>query len=170
VAGLIESLQNYMHAQDTRTAEISQSLAQLAASLTQVPELSKRQADTLATIASQLQMAGERTRRIEEVLPKLAHAHHEVLSSLGSKLDATRAIDERMVGALDIFRDAVATLGHTSEANTTTLKTMEASAASRDEHLVGLMGQQNRRFVMLFAVTALLAAGAIATCVVALVR
>jgi hypothetical protein len=170
VVGLIDAMQKHMATQDTRTSEISQSLSQLAGSLSQLPELSRRQADSLASIGQQMQAAGERTRQIEDTLPRLAESQREMLGILGEKMDSARAIDERMLTSLDGFCGAVSSLGAASQATTSTLRQMEASALRREEQLSGLVVQQNRRFLMLFAVTTTLAAAAITSGVVALLR
>ncbi|HEY3245148.1 MAG TPA: hypothetical protein VGM03_17535 [Phycisphaerae bacterium] len=170
VAGLIDSLQKHMATQDARSAEISHSLSQLATSLGQLPELSRRQADSLASIGQQMHDSGERTRQIEDTLPQLADSQRQMLTVMSERMDSARALDERMLTSLDGFSGAVTSLGAASSATTSTLQQMEASAQRREEQLSGLVQQQNRRFLMLFAVTTLLAAAAISIGVAALLR
>ena len=78
-------------------------------------------------------------------------------------------MDGQISGSLESFGQAVHGLGESSRAQVSTLSALSSQAELRETRLVDLVGQQNRRFTMLFVVTIALAAIAIATAAVGIV-
>lgn len=173
VAGLIESILTHLQAQDHRSAQVADALTQLAETTDRISEAAAAQSEQLGAIATQLETSNDRVRRWEQTLfelPKLAEGQREALGAIRQELQSSQEADRRMVETLEGFREAVTSWGRSSAASTEVLKELKEAASRRDEDLNTLIAAQSRRFTWLFVVTLVLAAAAIATGIIALLR
>ena len=158
---LVDSMHRYMEMQDERTRRIGDSLADLSKTIAKIPEIAQAQQEQFTTIAQQLTSVNERAARWEKTIsqiPNLADAHRDTLNALSNQIDATRNAQEQIIGSIDGFREAVNSVGQASNASTAALREIEAATATRDERLMALLSEHNRRFSALFVVATTLAA------------
>lgn len=161
LGGLIESIQKHLQTQDDRTRKIADALSSLAAPVAKLPESLRRQEEQLAAIAEQLECANERSARFEATLaelPKVADAQRQTLLAVRDEIESAKKTQDRLADSMSGFRDAVAGLTQSSTASLDTLKGLQSTAGERDERLVVLLTEHNRKFSRLFTVAIVLAA------------
>ncbi len=173
VAGLIQSILAHLQAQDRRSEQIADALTRMAETTNRISEAASAQSEQLGAIAAQLENGNDRARRWEQTLfdlPKLAEGQREALSAIRQELQSSQEADRQMVETLGGFREAVTFWGESSAASTQALTDLKEAASRRDEELNTLIATQSKRFTWLFVVTLVLAAAAIATGTIALMR
>jgi hypothetical protein len=171
VTQVVEEVQKHLATQGERTERICNSLEQLARSIGDMPAISRQQAQTLDAIAGQLETTSARTQQLNEVLgelPKAARVQNETLSGIKRQLDMTSDQNVITTQTMEKLGTAVANLGDYNQAQTETLRDMNGRAADQNQQLVRLIAKQGKRFVALFIVTVVLAAGAISAVIVAI--
>lgn len=173
VAGLIQSILAHLQAQDRRSEQMADALTRMAETTDRISEAASAQSERLGAIAAQLETGNDRARRWEQVLsdlPKLAEGQREALSAIHQELQSSQEADRQMVETLGGFREAVTSWGESSTASTQALTELKEAASRRDEELNTLIATQSKRFTWLFVVTLVLAAAAIATGIIALLK
>lgn len=164
VAGLIDSIHNHLDAQAGRTAQLADAIQRLAGSLSDLPDTSRRQAETLSSIAGELQKSNTQFRDWSEILatlPRSADAQAEALNRIDQQLAAANQTDERIVDSFTSLQQAVSALGASANSQVETLVSLKEAAQQREDHLAEQMQDQSKRFTMLFVVTLVLAVAAI---------
>lgn len=164
VTRVIQEIQNHLVTQADRSERICNSLEQLARSANELPVIAHEQAQTLETIAAHIEVTGTRTQQMAEMLkdvPKLARAQSDALTSINRQLEM--AGEQRMVTTQTLERigTSLGTLGAASQNQAEHLKMMSNRAEQQTELLTQMLARQNRRFIMLFVVTVILAVAAI---------
>lgn len=173
VIELIDSIQQHQGRQDVRAEEISSSLSNVARTLSNIDGASQAQTDRLTQIAEALQTGNERAGRWEETLaelPELARAQRDSLAAVAQQMEDAGERDSRMSSSLDSFREAVISLSDATTSSSVAVKSLQMSTLENHELVATLMKEQNKRFVMLFAVTLALVVIAIVAGMVALLQ
>ena len=165
VTRVIQEIENHLVAQADRSERICNSLEQLARATSELPTATRLQTETLETIAAHIEATSSRTQQMAESLsqvPKLAKTQSETLVSINRQLEM--AGEQRVLASqtLDRIGGALGTLSTTSQTQTERLKMIGARAEEQVDLLSQMIARQNRRFIMLFVVTVLLAIGALA--------
>ena len=171
VIDLMSSIQEHQRSQDVRATEISNSLAQIASTLSSVESGESYRAETLTRIADELHAGNERAEHWEDVItefPKMAETQREALISVARQMEAVGSRDSQLAQSLESFRDAVSSLGDATTASSVAVKNLQMSALESHDRTAALMKEQNKRFVMLFVVTLVLVAVSVTTAVIAL--
>ncbi len=165
VTALIEDMQRHMALQGERSDRICASLEQLARSLADLPELSSRQARTLASIAEQMESAASRGEQMAAALnemPKAARLQAEALSGINRQLGIASEQEAVARQTLEKLSAAVGALSDFNAAQAEAMKQMATRTDEQNRQLNQLLARQTRRFTMLFAVTVALATLAVA--------
>ena len=165
VIELVDSIQKHQQQQDARAVEISSSLSTMAATLNAIDTTGKDQAEKLASIATELHVGNERSARWENALsefPRVADAQREALSAVARQMEAVGQRDDQMSQSLESFQEAVTSLGDATTASGVAFSNLQMSTLENQERTTTLMKEQNKRFMMLFVVTLVLAGVAIA--------
>ncbi len=156
VTELIDAMQRHMAEQSDRTERIASSLDFLARSLSDLPAASRQQAQTLDAIASHLDVTNARTQQLAESiseLPGATRAQSEALTGVSRQLEMANETHVQLNHALSSLGEAVSTLRRSGEAQADSLRLLQRDSQQREDRLVDLIGQQQRRFTWLFAVT-----------------
>jgi chromosome segregation ATPase len=159
VIDLIDSLQQHQKKQDLRAEEISSSLSQVATTLHALEQVGRDQVERLTRIADELHVSQERWGQAAAAiaeLPRYAEAQQAALTAVARQMDGLANRDERMGASLDSLREAVTALGEATTSSSVAIKSLQMSALENHERVAGLVQTQNRRFVLLFAVTLVL--------------
>jgi ABC-type transporter Mla subunit MlaD len=164
VTRVIQDIQTHLITQADRSERICTSLEQLARSANDLPTISREQAQTLEHIAANLEATGTRTQQMTEAIsevPKLAKAQGEALVGISRQLEI--AGEQRVMTSqtLDRIGTAIGTLNTASQNQGERLKMIGTRADQQVELLTQMIARQNRRFIMLFVVTVILALAAI---------
>ncbi len=171
VIELVDSIRQHQDRQDERATEISASLSQVAGTLGNIQSASREQTDKLAMIAGELRTINERSGHWEQALmefPETVKAQRDALGAVVAQLETAGERDGQLAGSLETLRVAVSMLGDATTASSVAVKSLQMAALENQERTVTLMQEQNKRFVMLFVVTLVLALAAIVTGVVGL--
>ncbi|HPD30871.1 MAG TPA: hypothetical protein PLL20_12810 [Phycisphaerae bacterium] len=164
VTRVIQEIQNHLVAQSDRSERICNSLEQLARSVNELPAIARTQTQTLETIAAHIEATGSRTRQMAESLadvPKLAKAQSESLISINRQLEIAGEQRSLTCQTLDRMGSALGTLSGSAQSQTERLKTIGDRTEQQVELLTEMISRQNRRFIMLFVVTIILAGAAL---------
>jgi chromosome segregation ATPase len=173
VIDLIDAIKRHQQAQQERAAEVTDSLGQAASTLERIDATNRQQADQLAIIIEESRAGAQRTARWEDALgefPKMAEAQREALAHVVRQLEQASRRDVELAGSLDSFRAAVQTLGDATTASSVALKDLQRASLEQQERIASLVGEQNKRFTMLFAVTLVLAATGIVAGIVSILQ
>ncbi len=164
VTEVIEQIRNHLVTHAERSERICTSLEQLARSMSDVPGISRQQAQTLEAIVSQLEATSTRTQQLTEVMsevPKVARAQAETLTGMNRQLEMAGEQSVLASQTMGKVGTAINMLGESHQAQSQALKQMDDKASRQNELLGQLIARQSRRFMMLFIVTMILAAAAI---------
>ena len=129
------------------------------------PTVSRRQAETLETIAGELQTTNDRTQELAATIneiPRVARTQSETLAGIGRQLEMSgeqNVLANQTMGKLEF---AIGRLGEANQSQAEALRSMHDSTSERNNQLAELIANQSKRFTMLFIVTVLLAAAAVA--------
>ena len=164
VTELIELIRNHLVTQAERSERTCNALEQLARSTSDVPAISRQQGQTLETIADQLETTSTRTQQLAETMsemPKITRAQTDTLAGINRQLEMAGEQNVVASQTMDKLGTAINALGTSNQAQAEVWKQMDAKATEQNDLLTQLIARQSRRFIMLFVVTAVLAAAAI---------
>jgi hypothetical protein len=172
VSQVVEEIQKHLAQQGERTERICTSLEQLARSMGDVPALGRQQAQSLEAIAGHIEAGNARMQQIGESvseLPRATRAQTETLTGIKRQMEMNG--EQNLVAAqtMEKLSGTIAALGELNATQVQALTQMNAKADDQGERLGKLIARQNKRFIMLFIVTVILAAGAITAAIVSLV-
>jgi hypothetical protein len=164
VTRVIQEIQTHLVTQADRSERICNSLEQLARSANDLPVIAREQAQALESIAANIEATGSRTQQMAEAMsevPRLAKAQGEALMGINRQLEM--AGEQRMMTSqtLDRITTAIGTLGTASQNHSERLRMISARADQEVETLTQMISTQNRRFILLFVVTVILALAAV---------
>ncbi len=168
---VIEEIQKHLAQQGERTDRICNALETLARSMGDVPTLSRLQAQSLEAIAGHIEAGNARVQQLADSvgeLPKASRAQTETLNGIKKQLEVTGEQNLVTSQTMEKLSTAIATLGELNSSQVEALRQMNMKADDQNERLSHLVSRQNKRFIMLFVVTVILALGAITTAVIAL--
>jgi methyl-accepting chemotaxis protein len=167
---LIADMQKHMAEQSQRTERMCGAIEQLARVMNDVPDISREQARTLASIAGQLEAADSASRELAEAvgeIPKVTRAQSEALTGISRRLDMMN--EQSVVGnqAMEKLNTVVSSVGQSGQTQTDLLRQLDARASEQNQRLGELLDSQGRRFTILIVVVVLLALIAIAASILA---
>lgn len=168
---VIEEIQKHLAQQGERTDRICNALETLAKSMGDVPVLGRLQAQTLEAIAGQIESGNARVHELAESvgeLPKASRAQTDTLNGIKRQLEMSGEQNLVTSQTMEKLSTAIATLGELNATQGEALRQMNLKADDHNERLNHLVSRQNKRFIMLFVVTVVLAIAAISTAIVAL--
>ncbi len=169
VSRLIEDIQSHMAQQGERSDRMCAAIEQLNRSLADLPAVTRQQHQTLESIAGQLQANHARTQQLSESLsdlPRLTKTQSETLAGIGRQLEMTGEQNLVTSQNMEKIGQAIKGLGDTNERQSQVLHEMNNKADEKTALLNDLILRQNRRFIMLFVVTILLAVAAVGAVIV----
>ena len=168
---LIEDIQKHLAAQGERSERICGSLEQLARSVGELPAAGRRQIETLEGIAGQIEAGNVRVGHLAESLgelPRASRSQTEALGAIKRTLEMTGEQNLVTSQSLEKLGTLVGTLTEANSSQVEVLRHMSTRTEASGEEFKDLLRKQNRRFVMLFVVTIVLAVGTIAAAIVGL--
>ncbi|MBI4581365.1 MAG: hypothetical protein HY718_16810 [Planctomycetes bacterium] len=168
---VVEEIQKHLAQQGERTERISSALEQLARTMGDLPGLGRQQAQTLEAIAGHIEAGNTRVHQLGEAvseLPKASRAQTETLNGIKRQLEVTGEQNLVTSQTMEKLSSAIGVLGELNATQVQALQQMNAKADDQTERLSQLVARQNRRFVMLFVVTIVLAVGAITAAILSL--
>jgi hypothetical protein len=157
---LAEALQQHFKAQDTRSAELTGSLARVGGVLEQLAEAQRSQGECLRAIADHTEAAGKSTAALTSALgrmPESLAAQAEAIRTVARQMEIAHESDNQLMHSLQQFGRAVDTLGSSGTAQVEVLQRLNAAEREQHEALSTLVREQSRRFVVILAITAVLA-------------
>lgn len=164
VTQVVEKIGGHLVTQEKHSERICDSLEQLARAMSDVPNISRQQAQTLDAIAGQLENTNARTQQLAETMseiPKVARSQTETLNGITRHLEMSGEQNVVTTQTLDKLGTTISVLGESNHAQSEVLQQMDAKTAEQNQMLTSLIARQSRRFMMLFIVTVLLAAAAV---------
>jgi len=156
-----DSIRRHLEAQDHRSRQMADTLAQLARTVAELPGLANAQREQLGTLVEQHESSNARLARWEstvEKIPELAEAQRAALQTVGTQFEAARQTHERMVQSTNEFTGAVRSMERSYGRSTEVLKEMHQSAVVRDGRLADLLAEHNRGMTRLWVGAIVLAA------------
>ncbi len=173
VSQVVEEIQKHLAQQGERTDRICTSLEQLARAMGDMPALSRQHAQSLDAIAGNIEAGNVRMQQLVESvgeIPKASRAQTEAINGIKRQLEVAGEQNLVTFQTMEKLSGAIAALGEVSTTQIESLRQMNAKTDDQNERLGKLISRQNKRFIMLFVVTILLAAGAITVAIVGLSR
>lgn len=170
--GVIEEIQKHLAQQGERTDRICGALEQLARSTVDMAGLSRHHAETLEAIAGHIEAGNARLGQVAESvteIPKASRVQTEAINGIRKQLEM--AGEQNLVTSQTMAKlgTAISTLGEVNSSQIEALAQMNRKSDDHSERLSKLIARQNKRFVMLFIVTIVLAVGAITAAILGLV-
>lgn len=160
VVNLCDSLNLHFTLQEERTAQIADSLKLVAGDMSKLATAVHDQGATLRSIAVHLETGNDRNEQMEKMFhhfSKMTEAQRQALAVVSQQVDSARETDERIGESLELFHQAFTTLGEACTESTTLLRQLRIEQAASDLRLSHVIEKQNQRFVLLFAVTLMVA-------------
>lgn len=171
VTQVVEAVQQHLSEQGQRTERIATALENLSRNLTDVPAAARQQIETLQAIAGHLETTNTRSQQLNETMaeiPRAARVQGEALSGIKRQLDMAGEQNLLTSQTMEKLGTAIHSLGEFNNAQTQVLRDMSVSTVHQNELLTRMIAKQSRRFLILFIVTVILATGAVAAAVVAM--
>lgn len=171
INGAIEEIQKHLAAQGERTDRICNALEQLARSTGDMAGLSRHHAEKLESIAGHIEAGNARLGQVADAVgevPNVARAQTEAIHGIRKQLDMASEQGVATSQTMERLSSAISTLGEVNTKQIETLGQMNRKADDQAEHLSRLVACQNKRFIMLFVVTIVLAAAAVTAAILGL--
>ena len=159
LSNLVSAVHKHLQSQDEQATQMASAVSQLADTVSRLPEAVSKQSDHLSAITEQLESVNARAARWDDTIsqiPSLADAQRQTLQAICERIDTSQETQAQVAKSMDGFRDAVGSLSEVSAASNQSIKEIQDSAQARDERLMNLIAEQNRRFTRLFVVTIVL--------------
>ena len=170
VSGLIEDVHNHLVTQGERGDRVCESLEQIAKSVTDLPTVTRQQSQRLETIGTQIETTNLRTQQLAESVqevPKIIRMQSDSLSGIARQLEMAQEQGVLANQTMDKLCGAIQTLNDSNNAQVKALWTMNTTAGEQNDLLTHLVRRQSRLFVVLIVICGLMAAGSIATTLIA---
>ena len=170
VTGLIEDVHNHLVTQGERGDRVCESLEQIARSVSDLPTVTRQQSHRLETIGTQIETTNLRMQQLAESVqevPKIIRMQSDSLTGIARQLEMAQEQGVLANRTMDKLCGAIQTLNESNNAQVKALWTMNTTAGQQNELLTHLVRRQSRLFVALVVVCGLMAAGSIATSIIA---
>ena len=170
--GVIEEIQKHLAQQGERTDRICGALEQLARSTVDMAGLSRHQGESLEAIAGHIEAGNARLAQVAESvteIPKASRVQTEAINGIRKQLEMAGEQNLVTSQTMEKLSTAISTLGEVNTTQIEALTSMNRKSDDQSERLGKLIARQNKRFIMLFIVTIVLAAGAITAGILGLV-
>jgi chromosome segregation ATPase len=161
----MSEIQNHLVAQNDRSERICASLEKLADSMGDAPANARQQAQSLETIAAQMEATRTHTQNLATSLsdlPTVARNQGEALKSIHRQLEVSGEQSAMTTQTMDRLGTAINSLSSSNDLQAERLRQMSDHNDEQTERLTSMLARQNKHFLMLFVVTAVLAAAAVA--------
>jgi hypothetical protein len=171
VTKVMEDIQTHLAQQGERSERICGALEQIAKAMVEAPQIARQQAQTLDHIAAQIESTNARSQQLAEIvsdIPKVTRGQTETLTRIGRQLEISNEQGIVASQTIDRLGSTLRSLGETSQTHGELIREASVRAAEQGQQLVQLVGQQSRRFMLLFGVTIFMALAAVAATVVGL--
>lgn len=171
VTRVVEEIQTHLAQQGERTERICSALEQIARAMAESPQIARQQAQTLNTISTQLEATNVRSQRLADLIseiPQAARTQSETLAGISRQLELSNEQAVINSQVMDRLGGSLRTIGESSQTQGEILREMSRKAAEQSEQLARLIEHQGHRFMVLFAVTIVMALAAVAAVVVGL--
>lgn len=168
---VIEEIQKHLVQQGERSERICTSLEQLARAMSDMPALQRQHAQSLEAIAGNIEAGNARMQQVAESvseLPKASRSQTEAISGIRKQLELSGEQNVVTFQTMEKLSHAISALGDVNTTQIEALNQMNRKADDQTEQLGKLIARQNRRFIMLFVVTIVLAVGAITAAILGL--
>jgi chromosome segregation ATPase len=168
---VIEEIQKHLAQQGERSDRICNALETLARSLGDMPGLARQHAQSLEAIAGNIEAGNARMGQLAESvgeLPKVSRAQTDAITGIKRQLEVAGEQNLVTFQTMEKLSSAISTLGEVNTTQLEALHQMNRKSDDQTDQLRKLIARQNKRFVMLFVVTIILALGAIAAGIVGL--
>ncbi len=87
-----------------------------------------------------------------EQLPQIAESHRESLEAVRQQFETSNAVQERVADSMETLHQTVTTFGNASASATETLQNLQAASVKRDNDLIAVLQDQNKKFTALMLV------------------
>jgi septal ring factor EnvC (AmiA/AmiB activator) len=138
-----------------------------------LPALGRQQTQNLEAIAGQIEAGNARLAQVSDnvgEIPKVARAQTEAINGIRKQLEMSGEQNLVTSQTMEKLSTAIAALGEVNTTQLEALNQMNRRGDDQTAQLSSLIARQGRRFVMLFVVTVILAMGAIAAAIIAMVK
>jgi chromosome segregation ATPase len=171
VNGVIEEIQKHLATQGERTDRICSALEQLARSTGEMAGQSRQQSEKLDSIAGHIEAGNARLGQLADAVsevPTVARAQTEAIHGIRKQLEMSGEQSVVTSQTMERLSTAISTLGEVNTTQVEALSQMNRKADDQSERLSKLIARQNKRFIMLFIVTVVLAAAAVTAAILGL--
>ncbi len=177
--GLVDNLNSHLEHQHKGTEHIVTAVNELSETVTnlsRLPSQLENQQKTLDTISRRLESLETINLRLNSLdniskawnetadqLPKIAESHRESLDAVRTQIESSTTIQQQVSESMTTLEETVSTFGSASVSATESLRELQAASANRDNDLIAVLQDQNKKFTALMivgiAVTIVMAAG-----------
>jgi methyl-accepting chemotaxis protein len=164
INGVIEEIQKHLAQQGERTDRICTALEQLARSTTDMSSLSRAHVESLESIAGHIEAGNARLGQVVDSvgeIPKATRVQTEAIHGIRKQLEMAGEQNLVTSQTMEKLSTAISTLGEVNTTQLEALNQMNRKSDDQAERLGKLIARQNKRFIMLFVVTIVLAVAAI---------
>ncbi|HOA73779.1 MAG TPA: hypothetical protein PL151_11375 [Phycisphaerae bacterium] len=168
---VVEEIQKHLAQQGERTDRICNALEQLARSSVDAASLGRHNAETLEAIAGHIEAGNARMSQVAEAIneiPKASRAQTEAINGIRKQMEMSAEQNLVTSQTMEKLSTAITTLGEVNTTQAEALAQMNRKADDQAAELGKLIARQNKRFIMLFVVTIVLAAAAITAVILGL--
>jgi ABC-type transporter Mla subunit MlaD len=169
----IQSVNAHLEQHAERSRQLVELLGQLPQALAALPETARNQSRMIEVMHNQFELQNQQSQRMDATLKRLAGAgeqHAAILSLIQQQLDASRATDGDMLGALAAIGGAMSRLGDSSRASADAMQSVGQRLDQADRRMADLVHRQSRQMMTMSIVGWLTAAAALVVAVYALLR
>jgi methyl-accepting chemotaxis protein len=168
---VVEEIQKHLAQQGERTDRICSALEQLARSGVDASSLGRHNAETLEAIAGHIEAGNARMSQVADAvgeIPKASRAQTDAINGIRKQMEMSAEQNLVTSQTMEKLSTAISTLGEVNTTQVEALAQMNRKADDQSTQLGKLIARQNKRFIMLFIVTMVLAAAAITAVILGL--
>lgn len=166
---LLDSMQTHFDNQDRRAEELTESVDRVASMLEQMNDSQRQQTEYIRELAARSENAN--AAGLNEALnrmPASLDSQSEAVRALAHQIEISQESDHRVAHSLHQLGSAVDRMRNTSDSQMDVLQRLQTREDEQRDNLKDLLKEQNRRFVIIISVTAVLVLGALGALATAL--
>ncbi len=172
VARLMEAMHDHFRRQDERAAALVDSVQQVTGTISGLADVQRHQSESIKTIAERVVAVTQQSGKLSETLsmiPGSLDAQASAMQSLARQLEIAQEADQRVATMLGDLSQTVESLRSGAASQLDTLRKLQEKESDQRDTLSQLVREQNRRFIVVVIVAAVLGLAALAALVTALV-
>lgn len=169
LGNLLDAMQVHFDSQDKRAEELTESVDRVASMLEQMNISQREQTELMRELATRSE--GGATGGLSEALsrmPASLDSQSEAVRALANQIEISQESDHRVAHSLHQLGSAVDRMRTTSDSQMEALQRLQSRDDEQRDNLKDLLKEQNRRFVIIISVTAVLVLGALGALATAL--